>query len=410
MEWAVGDLQVLAEMSMIYSPNLKYPDGELGIKNGFQLDHQLDPNPFNQQGNSGLARIRSAPSSFLADLVNGGGGPVSDFGFDDDFRFFRPPSPDIDAIFGELQGFGEAAVKKEVPDSEIGSFRHNNLGGDRSSVTAAATPASTCMDATTFSSVMNSSIDLGSSSSSAAFAGNGNGSNLARHNSSPAGLFSGIVVENGFHGVGEGNPSSRTTSNSSRLRRATNFTSAGRQLPQISEIGEETFLSTTNSNSGKRPCSSSVNISWENASWSTGHKKPKQDRYDDDDFDLFASENLPQQNGNRLTHHLSLPKTAAEMESIEKFLQLQGGSSVPCKIRAKRGFATHPRSIAERVRRTKISERMRKLQELFPKTDKQTNTSEMLDMAVDYIKDLQKQVKSLRDTKARCTCLREHTA
>lgn len=51
-----------------------------------------------------------------------------------------------------------------------------------------------------------------------------------------------------------------------------------------------------------------------------------------------------------LTHHLSLPKTLAEISSIEKLLQLQ--DSVPCKIRAKRGCATHPRSIAERVRST----------------------------------------------------------
>ena len=38
----------------------------------------------------------------------------------------------------------------------------------------------------------------------------------------------------------------------------------------------------------------------------------------------------------------------AEMAAIEKFLQFQ--DAVPCKIRAKRGCATHPRSIAERVR------------------------------------------------------------
>ena len=49
-----------------------------------------------------------------------------------------------------------------------------------------------------------------------------------------------------------------------------------------------------------------------------------------------------------LAHHLSLPKTLPELSNIEKFLQFQ--DTVPCKIRAKRGFATHPRSIAERVR------------------------------------------------------------
>jgi len=53
-----------------------------------------------------------------------------------------------------------------------------------------------------------------------------------------------------------------------------------------------------------------------------------------------------QQNGG-LAHQFSLPKTSSEMAAIEKFLQFQ--DAVPCKIRAKRGCATHPRSIAERV-------------------------------------------------------------
>lgn len=52
--------------------------------------------------------------------------------------------------------------------------------------------------------------------------------------------------------------------------------------------------------------------------------------------------------GGGLAHQFSLPKTSSEMAAIEKFLQFQ--DAVPCKIRAKRGCATHPRSIAERVR------------------------------------------------------------
>ncbi|CAK9257005.1 unnamed protein product [Sphagnum jensenii] len=74
--------------------------------------------------------------------------------------------------------------------------------------------------------------------------------------------------------------------------------------------------------------------------------------------------------------------------------------SVPCQTRAKRGCATHPRSIAERVRRTKISERMKRLQDLVPNMDKQTNMSDMLDEAVEYVKQLQQQVKDLSDTVA----------
>uniref|UniRef100_J3MUA0 BHLH domain-containing protein n=1 Tax=Oryza brachyantha TaxID=4533 RepID=J3MUA0_ORYBR len=117
----------------------------------------------------------------------------------------------------------------------------------------------------------------------------------------------------------------------------------------------------------------------------------------------------PAQNGGGgLAHQFSLPKTSSEMAAIEKFLQFQ--DAVPCKIRAKRGCATHPRSIAERVRRTRISERIRKLQELVPNMDKQTNTADMLDLAVDYIKDLQKQVKVLSDSRASCTCsAKRHT-
>ncbi|ONK69532.1 uncharacterized protein A4U43_C05F23970 [Asparagus officinalis] len=103
-----------------------------------------------------------------------------------------------------------------------------------------------------------------------------------------------------------------------------------------------------------------------------------------------------------LSHQFSFPKTSSEVAAMEKFLQFQ--DSVPCKIRAKRGCATHPRSIAERVRRTRISERMRKLQELVPNMDKQTNTADMLDLAVDYIKELQKQVKAISENRANCTC------
>lgn len=103
-----------------------------------------------------------------------------------------------------------------------------------------------------------------------------------------------------------------------------------------------------------------------------------------------------------LSHHLSLPRKSSEMFVVEKLLQFP--DFVPSSIRAKRGFATHPRSLAERVRRTRISERMRKLQEIVPNIDKQTCTSEMLDLAVEYIKDLQKQLKTMSAKRAKCRC------
>ncbi|KAI4324159.1 hypothetical protein L6164_023719 [Bauhinia variegata] len=91
---------------------------------------------------------------------------------------------------------------------------------------------------------------------------------------------------------------------------------------------------------------------------------------------------------------------APEVE-MEKILE----ESVPCRVRAKRGFATHPRSIAERVRRSRISDRIRKLQELVPNMDKQTNTADMLDEAVAYVKFLQKQIEELSELQSRCTCM-----
>uniref|UniRef100_M8C0E2 Transcription factor bHLH128 n=1 Tax=Aegilops tauschii TaxID=37682 RepID=M8C0E2_AEGTA len=88
--------------------------------------------------------------------------------------------------------------------------------------------------------------------------------------------------------------------------------------------------------------------------------------------------------------------SSLDMPGMDDYLQLQQ-DSVACRVRAKRGCATHPRSIAERERRTRISKRLRRLQDLVPNMDKQTNTSDMLDIAVDYIKVLQDQIESERE-------------
>ncbi|KAK8942605.1 Transcription factor UNE12 [Platanthera zijinensis] len=64
------------------------------------------------------------------------------------------------------------------------------------------------------------------------------------------------------------------------------------------------------------------------------------------------------------------------------------------RVRARRGQATDPHSIAERLRRERIAERMRALQELVPNTSK-TDRAVMLDEIVDYVKFLRLQVKVL---------------
>ncbi|KAI3678121.1 hypothetical protein L6452_37402 [Arctium lappa] len=231
------------------------------------------------------------------------------------------------------------------------------------------------------------------------------GSSLLRQNSSPAGLFCNLNHPNGFGGIrgsvgsyrlGNVGNNGDLSPSSSRLKRqmssSSGITSLG-ILPRISEVEPDTIDPGVLNDSPDYPFGS-----WEH--------DPSQQFIDN--FTRLKRD-LDHQNGDNmgnhppmLSHHLSLPKTLGEITAVEKLLHFQ--DSVPCKIRAKRGCATHPRSIAERVRRTRISERMRKLQELVPHMDKQTNTSDMLDLAVDYIKDLQEQYKTLKDCRANCRC------
>ncbi|KAK3128552.1 hypothetical protein QOZ80_6BG0463360 [Eleusine coracana subsp. coracana] len=74
-----------------------------------------------------------------------------------------------------------------------------------------------------------------------------------------------------------------------------------------------------------------------------------------------------------------------------------GGGAAPPRQqrqRARRGQATDPHSIAERLRRERIAERMKSLQELVPNANK-TDKASMLDEIIDYVKFLQLQVKVL---------------
>lgn len=64
------------------------------------------------------------------------------------------------------------------------------------------------------------------------------------------------------------------------------------------------------------------------------------------------------------------------------------------RLRARRGQATDPHSIAERLRRERIAERMKALQELVPSANK-SDRAAMLDEIVDYVKFLRLQVKVL---------------
>lgn len=254
-------------------------------------------------------------------------------------------------------------------------------------------------------------------------------SNLTRYNSSPAGFFAQVNIENeygalrgiGSYGAGSGTNAAgeASFSNPSRFSSQTALpsgqpTSSGLLAP-ISEFGAKSI------EESRRGDESFGKGHKSDESYMAGFPMPSWDDSqiltddflqvpDDDEAGSFSNVNPSDNQSSEgrarpptLLSHLSLPQTSAELSAMEKLLQ----DSVPCKVRAKRGCATHPRSIAERVRRTRISERMRKLQELVPNMDKQTNTADMLDFAADYIKELETQVKALSETRSKCTCSHE---
>ncbi|KAL3828220.1 hypothetical protein ACJIZ3_017022 [Penstemon smallii] len=64
-------------------------------------------------------------------------------------------------------------------------------------------------------------------------------------------------------------------------------------------------------------------------------------------------------------------------------------------VRAKRGQATDSHSLAERVRRGKINERLRCLQDIVPGCYKTMGMSVMLDEIINYVQSLQNQVEFL---------------
>ncbi|KAE8734403.1 bHLH130 protein [Hibiscus syriacus] len=333
----------------------------------------------NNQSNPGLLRFRSAPSSLLANFTDTDDCGVNKGGFD--ISRFSNSSGGGNSVFEDKSG-SEAAVSYA---SSTPNF---------SGLPPQYPRQSTAMD---------SSYDLMGMDQHSR--GKRVSSSLVRQSSSPPGLFTNLSVQNGYgsmKGLGNYSGVNGTTGelspSSNRLKNHISFTarqpSSLSRLSQLSEINNDSIGAN----------------SFDDGSWNdpttqltqnfSGLKRSRENDHE------FLSNNQNGDGGSGvhvLSHHLSLPKTSNEMAAVEKYLHFQ--DSVPCKIRAKRGCATHPRSIAERVRRTRISERMRKLQELVPNMDKQTNTADMLDLAVEYIKELQKQFKTLSDNRANCKCL-----
>ncbi|KAF4366067.1 transcription factor bHLH130 isoform X1 [Cannabis sativa] len=382
-------------MSLLYSPNFKRSEVEMGKNYPEFMDLSFDQN---QEESSTLTRYCSAPGSFLATLMENSGNNDNDAavegGSEEDYRDLRSSSPEVETMLERFisacngsDNIGERSSMKQEPKD------YSKNGSQAPQIHSIHRLNSVDSNLESSFGVFNSK-GLVNSLQPKMGPPNDDRSNLLRQSSSPAGFFSALASENSFDAMRGG----------SRVDTQLNFSSGSascsRRMPQISENGSDEV----GIENGGEYLPSFPTDSWDESAFS-GLKRSR----DHNDVKIFSTssdfemESTDFGNCSRgLTHHLSLPKNF-EMAPREKVLHFQG--SVPCKMRAKRGYATHPRSIAERNRRTRISERIRRLQDLCPNMDKQTNTADMLELVVDYIKDLQKEVKTLSDTKAKCSCL-----
>ncbi|KAK6138377.1 hypothetical protein DH2020_027851 [Rehmannia glutinosa] len=347
---------------------------------------------------SGLTRYRSAPSSYFSSFLDNTNNKDGIFGQDDFEQLLNPRafSPETQRIFARFMSSGDAIQENTTQNTTFPSQSQLNprvlpprkdkkrqrQRHDYSPVSQTMYQSHNKSEAENSAMGSNFGRELGSINLNRGAQVKVEGHSLVRHSSSPAGLFDSINIENanptefgamrdiGNFGAGNIANAEASFSSASRFKSEMIFPSSSGMIDSISGFGAKGIA----------------------------ENKPSDGQLDEDrgipgfpwDDSTFLSDDFLK----------GLAEDDKTLSAVENMLQ----DSVPCKIRAKRGFATHPRSIAERVRRTKISERIRKLQELVPNMDKQTNTSDMLDFAVDYIKDLQRQLKKLSDNRAKCSC------
>ncbi|KVH97073.1 Myc-type, basic helix-loop-helix (bHLH) domain-containing protein [Cynara cardunculus var. scolymus] len=322
--------------SLLYSSTFKHPaDGEFAkIKQLISLDPypNYDHHDHNQQqqdenhgsNHSSLLRYRSTPSSFFSNLLDDNG--------DEEFPDPVTASSNHQSKAEESYFTGNQQKKSESDARDFLQFESSSSKPERkeSAIQNQDLPPPSTAAMHGGSSRRAPNLPPSNNNSSYGYTNQNNldsassfrvmdstSSNLIRQSSSPDGFLSCLTVDNGFGGMKDARKGS---SSSSSLNNHISFSlgpsSSSRFLPQIVENeSDSTFGSLKRSRDG-------------------------------------------------------------EMADVENILHFQQESLVPWKARAKRGFATHPRSIAERVRRTRISERIKRLQELFPNMDKSLNEAQ----------------------------------
>ncbi|CAM8972099.1 unnamed protein product [Rhodiola kirilowii] len=116
----------------------------------------------------------------------------------------------------------------------------------------------------------------------------------------------------------------------------------------------------------------------------------QKDISEDGSFDQPSEQDDKKQKQSRSLQNKQSGKQAKDSSQTE-----DGTKDTYIHMRARRGQATNSHSLAERVRREKISERMKLLQELVPGCNKITGKAVMLDEIINYVQSLQQQVEFL---------------
>ncbi|TKY67564.1 Transcription factor bHLH63 [Spatholobus suberectus] len=108
-----------------------------------------------------------------------------------------------------------------------------------------------------------------------------------------------------------------------------------------------------------------------------------------------ATEQTSKKNGKSDVNRNNGETSADTSKDNSKGSEVQNQKPDYIHVRARRGQATDSHSLAERVRREKISERMKYLQDLVPGCNKIAGKAGMLDEIINYVQSLQRQVEFL---------------
>ncbi|XP_068321172.1 transcription factor bHLH63-like isoform X1 [Pyrus communis] len=231
------------------------------------------------------------------------------------------------------------------------------------------------------------------------------------------GVFSLPIHAQGFHGFLGGNPAVKPDPSSENRWAELGFGSCGLVLNNNGTAGLEEMGNVLNNNISKTfSCSpavaaekrSSDTVLSQKLSLPAGKESFKKRKADEVQSNKAATaesdstekrmKSCAEEGDSKITEQISTKNNNKESSADtskdnSKASEVQKPDYI--HVRARRGQATDSHSLAERVRREKISERMKYLQDLVPGCNKITGKAGMLEEIINYVQSLQRQVEFL---------------